>query len=288
MRIVYIAEPMDQAGGKTSECAGALFTHLSNLKDTAAYRPRTACYAGNASHADPRIEVMNRTVLDNVDALVAVVPAGVPSIGVPREIEAMVQAGKPYGVLTNLTNSMSLADADFHGTLDGDGVVAAGRWVESLLARPSADPRTPLQFTKDSYDGDLPTRAYPGDAGLDLYAAQEVYIAAGQFADVPCGVRVALPDGIWARIVSRSSTIRRRGLLVVEGTIDNGWRGPLFAGVQNLSGKSAIISRGERVAQLVLLPNVTPLFSPQWISSAEFSDIPHDGRGDNGFGSSGA
>lgn len=126
----------------------------------------------------------------------------------------------------------------------------------------------------------LPTRAYDGDAGLDLYASDTVVIPPGHFVDVPVGIAIAVPEGYFGRIVSRSSTFRKRRLDVREGIIDAGYRGPLYAGVHNMSGSEVTIEPGERVAQLLIheVPKVDIVVVPQ---------LPPSQRGERGFGSSG-
>lgn len=127
-----------------------------------------------------------------------------------------------------------------------------------------------------------PSQAKPGDVGLDLYVSEARTIGPGDFVDVPCGVSVRLPDGYWALITGRSSTLRRRGLLVANGIIDTGYTGPLFAGVQNLGRQDVHVDAGERLAQLILLPNVADRLVVQVTS--ELGDTP---RGATGFGSTG-
>lgn len=131
--------------------------------------------------------------------------------------------------------------------------------------------------------GQLPTRAYADDAGFDLYVAEDTTLYVGQFKDVPMGVRVELPPGVWGFLTGRSSTIRTRGLLVTTGIIDTGWRGPLFAGVQNIGVKAAVVKRGDRIAQLILLPAISALFTP-----VRVSQLSPSARGENGFGSTGS
>lgn len=127
----------------------------------------------------------------------------------------------------------------------------------------------------------IPERKYVGDAGVDLVTSQEVVVPPGEFRDVPTGLRIGLPPGFYARITGRSSTLRKRGLLVSEGIIDNGYTGPLFSGVWNLTSEPVTIAVGERVAQLILHPiTAVPFLQVNDIVSA-------DGRGSNGFGSSG-
>lgn len=130
----------------------------------------------------------------------------------------------------------------------------------------------------------LPERTYAGDAGFDLYVAEETVVHDGGFVDIPLGVSVGFPPGVWGRITGRSSTLRNTGLLVNEGIIDNGYNGPLFAGVRNLSGAPVTVAYGDRIAQLILHDNVTARYEAVAVDGHGDSA---DGRGHAGFGSSG-
>lgn len=125
-----------------------------------------------------------------------------------------------------------------------------------------------------------PARAYAGDAGWDLYVSEKVVIQPGAFADVPCGVACALPHGTWGLLTGRSSTLRSRGLLVHQGVIDEGYRGPLYAGVFNLGRHVALVEAGSRLAQLIVVP--------MHVHHARMvNDLRPGTRGTAGFGSSG-
>lgn len=129
----------------------------------------------------------------------------------------------------------------------------------------------------------MPTRAYPTDAGLDLYVSEQVTIPPGGFRDVPAGISVELGESQWGLVTGRSSALRERGLLIHSGIIDSGYRGPLFAGAFNLSSEEVTLKAGERVAQFILMHNSTRFVDP--IPVAQLNPSP---RGTNGFGSSGA
>ena len=128
----------------------------------------------------------------------------------------------------------------------------------------------------------LPDRGYEDDAGLDLYVSRYTEVAPYEFSDVPCGVKVDIPAGHWGMITGRSSTLRKRGLLVNPGVIDAGWTGELFAGVQNLTGTTVRVEAGDRLAQLILLPAAVTGREPEW------GRVPVKARGTNGFGSTGS
>jgi dUTP pyrophosphatase len=135
--------------------------------------------------------------------------------------------------------------------------------------------------------GDLecePRRGYPGDAGFDLVVERDVTVKVDTFVDVPCGVSVEMPPGTWGLITGRSSTLRRRGLLVTQGIIDNGYRGELFAGVQHLNqGPPVELRRGERIAQFIPFRLEAPGLRLRRVAELAESD-----RGVSGFGSTGA
>jgi dUTP pyrophosphatase len=115
---------------------------------------------------------------------------------------------------------------------------------------------------------------------MDLAVLGEQVLAPGERRDLPTGVAVQLPEGYYARLVGRSSTVRKRGLFVFEGIIDQGYRGPLFIFAENLTNEPVVVSDGARIAQLICTPIVQPAL--QRVEQLESSE-----RGANGFGSSG-
>jgi len=128
----------------------------------------------------------------------------------------------------------------------------------------------------------LPCYAHPGDAGVDLHARQDVVLAAGQRALVPTGVAIALPAGYAAFVHPRSGLAAKHGITVVNapGTVDAGYRGEILVNLLNTDAESFSISRGDRIAQLVV----------QRVSEADFVEVrslPGSHRGDNGHGASG-
>lgn len=128
----------------------------------------------------------------------------------------------------------------------------------------------------------LPVRAHPGDAGVDLYAAESTMLAAGARAAVPTGLAVAIPDGYAGLVTPRSGLARRHGLGIVNapGVVDSGYRGEIHVILVNHGSEVVSVERGERIAQLV----VVPLAAAGW---REVDGLPPSERGTGGFGSSG-
>lgn len=129
----------------------------------------------------------------------------------------------------------------------------------------------------------LPTRAHPGDAGVDLYSTIDLELPAGRRQLVPTGIAIALPIGTVGLIHPRSGLAARAGLSIVNtpGTIDAGYRGEIKVCLINLDPEQPIvIARGDRIAQLL----VQRVELPDFVEVAELDDTS---RGAGGYGSSG-
>lgn len=293
--MVYFAVPIDQA--RESELLDLPWTRVrKSIRGVAAttpgvvgFHPRHAFTVGPDAGVVSGLERANRAALGESDALVALLPAGVPSVGVPREIEAALAAGKPVAVLTDAHGSFALHDvARFPVSLPG--LRAAIEYVrdEALTAVQAAPVASDAIFIHPmSDDARMPSRAFTMDAGFDLYASREALIAPGRFVDVHTDIRIAIPPTMWGRIVGRSSTFRKRRLLVLEGVIDAGYRGPIFTGVTNLSDDPVYVEAGERIAQFIPHTNVALETTLHEVDRRTFESLLHDGRGEAGFGSSG-
>jgi len=116
-----------------------------------------------------------------------------------------------------------------------------------------------------------------------LYAATAVHLAPGERSTVPTGVAVAIPDGHAGLVVPRSGLAHRSGVGVVNapGLIDSGYRGEIAVILVNHGDVDVEIERGDRIAQLVVVPIAVQEFR-------EVADLPPSPRGEGGFGSTGA
>lgn len=278
--LIYMAVPIDQAGGNIPRLIVDLELEWAlGEAGFVSFWPSRAFSVGGGAPVSTVIEDANRSVLDVCAGVLALLPAGTPTIGVPREIEAAVGAGLPVAVLSD-AHSWSLADVPTF-PLTPEGVAEALKELGAGEARQYG-----VQVVVGA-NGALPTRAHVTDAGYDLYVSAETVIWPGEFVDVETDIRVAFPPALWGRITGRSSTLRKKSLLVAEGVIDGGYRGPIFAGVWNLGKSATTIRAGERIAQLIPHLNVAVNSPMTEVTAEEFDAIPHDGRGAAGFGSSG-
>jgi dUTP pyrophosphatase len=131
---------------------------------------------------------------------------------------------------------------------------------------------------------DLPAYMTSGAAGMDLYAAvsDDVAIEAGAIVLVPTGLEVAIPEGFEGQVRPRSGLAVKHGISLpnTPATIDADYRGEIRVPLINLGREVFRVSRGMRIAQLV----VAPVARVAW---DEVDELPATRRGGRGFGHSG-
>ena len=130
----------------------------------------------------------------------------------------------------------------------------------------------------------LPTYGSAEAAGADLYACLDgpVTIAPGQTSFIPTGIAMAVPKGCAGLVYARSGLACKRGLAPANkvGVIDSDYRGEIMVALYNHGTESRTIETGERIAQMVITPVLTPVYEAvQILSDTE--------RASGGFGSTG-
>ena len=128
----------------------------------------------------------------------------------------------------------------------------------------------------------LPSRAYEGDAGLDLAACERVELGPGERAVVGTGLTLAIPDGHAGFVQPRSGLAAEHGITILNapGLVDAGYRGELKVVLLNTDRHEPfVVEPGMRIAQLVVIPVALP-------EPTEVSELPDSERGEKGFGSS--
>jgi dUTP pyrophosphatase len=141
-----------------------------------------------------------------------------------------------------------------------------------------------LPFKRLDENATLPVRAYAGDAGLDLAAAERVELAPGERAVVGTGLAVAIPAGHAGLVQPRSGLAANHGITIVNapGLVDSGYRGELKIILLNTDlEETFVVEPGMRIAQLMIVAVATP-------QSVEVTELPNSERGEKGFGSSSA
>jgi dUTP pyrophosphatase len=142
-----------------------------------------------------------------------------------------------------------------------------------------------LQVKKLRPNAVIPKRATDGSAGYDLFACidEPVVIPPGEWRAIPTGVALGMEDsGVAAFIFARSGLAVKHGLTLVNSVavIDSDYRGELMTSIINNGGEPYTVAPGDRFAQLVLMPVLTP----ELVEVEELSDTA---RGTGGFGSTG-
>lgn len=141
----------------------------------------------------------------------------------------------------------------------------------------------------------LPEKAFPTEAGYDVFADEDVTIHNGETVAVSTGIALEIPDGYYGRLKARSGLTRKTSLRIQEGTIDSSYRGEvkIIAEIKALSydetenlfyqtmpTRPFAIEKGMKIAQLIIQP--VPQFEV-----VETDELSESDRGENGFGSTG-
>lgn len=143
-----------------------------------------------------------------------------------------------------------------------------------------------IEVIRFPHGADLPLPGYetPGSAGMDLLAAvkEDLVIEPGKRFAVPTGLGIALPEGFEAQVRPRSGLALKQGLTVANapGTVDSDYRGEVKAILINLGDAPVTITRGMRIAQMVIAPVTRGVFK-------EVQALSETSRGAGGFGSTG-
>lgn len=141
-----------------------------------------------------------------------------------------------------------------------------------------------VNFIKLSESAIIPTYGTPFAAGADLYALPDgdIVVNAGETVMIHTGIALSIPDGYAGFVFARSGIASRRGLAPSNkvGVIDSDYRGEIMVSIHNHSNINQVISSGERIAQLVIMPYIKAEFS-------ECETLDTTERASGGFGSTG-
>lgn len=129
-------------------------------------------------------------------------------------------------------------------------------------------------------DAKLPTKAYEGDAGYDLYSLEDSKILPGEISKISTGICIRIPEGHSGFIWDRSGN-GSKGIKVYGGVIDQTYTGEIFVCLGYNGNRNALqVSKGDKIAQLCIFK--TPHFDILEVDKLELTE-----RGGKGFGSSG-
>jgi dUTP pyrophosphatase len=141
-----------------------------------------------------------------------------------------------------------------------------------------------IQIKKLKENAIIPTRGSDRAAGYDLYACleNEITIGAGETVKIGTGLSIAVPEGYFGAIFARSGLAAKEGLRPANcvGVADSDYRGEYIVALHNDSTLSRVVTPGERIAQLVVMPYLSVEFE-------EVDSLDETERGAGGFGSTG-
>lgn len=136
-----------------------------------------------------------------------------------------------------------------------------------------------IQFKKLDNDAIIPKAQKEGDAGLDIYTLEDKVLWHGEQMAFRTGVACAIPPGYVGVIKPRSGLALKHQIDTRAGVIDSNYRGEVVVILHNDGIREYAFNKGDRIAQLLVLPCVT--------ESVEVDDLDDTDRGDSAFGSSG-
>ncbi|CAN2040855.1 Deoxyuridine 5'-triphosphate nucleotidohydrolase [Candidatus Magnetomoraceae bacterium gMMP-15] len=139
-----------------------------------------------------------------------------------------------------------------------------------------------LKIKKLNEHAVIPEYAHPGDAGMDLFSIDNMEIMPGMSGLVKTGISIELPKGAEAQIRPRSGLALKKQITILNspGTIDEGYRGEIGVILINHGKKPFIISKGMKIAQMVIKPVLR-------VKIVKVGELSETSRGTGGFGSTG-
>ena len=137
-----------------------------------------------------------------------------------------------------------------------------------------------IKFQKILEGAIIPHYAHQGDAGMDIFSAEDAVIKSGEIKSVKTRVKMELPEGFVALVWDKSGLALKNGIKTMAGVIDSGYRGEIGIVLANLSGRDYKIEKGQKIAQMLV----------QKVERAEIEEtknLNETSRGAGGFGSTG-
>lgn len=136
-----------------------------------------------------------------------------------------------------------------------------------------------ILIKKNTKEAIIPSQATEGDAGYDLYSLEDITLAPMARTVAKTGISMAIPMGFYGRVAPRSGLAVKKGLDVLAGVVDAGYRGDIGVVLINLSPEEVVLKKQSKVAQLI----IEKCHDIEW---NEVDDLSESERGEGGYGSS--
>lgn len=137
-----------------------------------------------------------------------------------------------------------------------------------------------IKFQRVLAEAIIPHYAHQGDAGMDIFSAEETVIKAGEIKSVKTGLKMEMTDGFVGLVWDKSGLALKNGIKTMAGVIDSGYRGEIEVVLMNLGDNDYKIEKGQKIAQMLI----------QKVERAEIEEVKNlneTSRGGGGFGSTG-
>lgn len=136
-----------------------------------------------------------------------------------------------------------------------------------------------INIKKLSEDAVIPQQAHSTDAGYDLYSIESLTLNVGERRPIKTGIAIAIPEGYYGRVAPRSGLAVKRGIDIMAGVVDSGYRGEIMAVLINLGQLPVEINKGDKIAQIIIEDYYTADFNL-------VDDLDVTERNTGGFGDS--
>lgn len=137
-----------------------------------------------------------------------------------------------------------------------------------------------IKFQKNLDEAIIPHYAHKGDAGMDIFSAEETTIKARERKNIKTGIKIELPDGFVGLVWDKSGLALKNGIKTMAGVIDSGYRGEIGIVLVNLSDQDFKIEKGQKIAQMLIQ-------KVERLEIKEVKELSETKRGEGGFGSTG-
>jgi dUTP pyrophosphatase len=137
-----------------------------------------------------------------------------------------------------------------------------------------------IRILKLHEDMTTPNYAHEGDAGIDLRSCEELTLKPDEYKIVKTGIKMAIPKGYVGLLWDKSGYAAKKGIHVLAGVIDSGYRGEIGIVLKNLGTQDFEISKDMKIAQILIQPIVNAKIKP--VDSLEETSRNHGGFGSTG------
>jgi len=137
-----------------------------------------------------------------------------------------------------------------------------------------------VKVKKLQEDAILPVYAHEGDAGMDMFSAEDCVVGVGKRRLIATGISMELPEGYFASIRGKSGLAFKKGISILGGVVEWTYRGDYGVIVLNTGSEDFVVKVGDKIAQVVVAPVAT-------VEVVEVGELGESVRGEGRFGSTG-